>query len=94
MWRLTNAARDDLDAISLWGLHTFGLRQAEKYDVRILDMLDVLAANPKIAPERRGHQRVARLMPCEAHNILYVVQGGDVVILRVLHHLQDWFDLL
>lgn len=33
-------------------------------------------------------------MPCGSHNVLYVVDNEDVIILRVLHGLQDWFDLL
>jgi plasmid stabilization system protein ParE len=33
-------------------------------------------------------------MPCGAHNILYVVDNEDVIVLRVLHGLQNWFDLL
>ncbi len=33
-------------------------------------------------------------MPCGAHNILYVVENEDVVVLRVLHGLQDWLERL
>ena len=94
MWKLTAAAGADLDRISLWGLDKFGPLQAEKYDLRLADMLDALAANPEMAPERKGARSRARLMPCEAHHILYVIDGEDIIVLRVLHHLQDWFDLL
>ena len=94
MWKLTAAASDDLDRISLWSLAKFGPRQAEKYDQVLVNMFDHLAASPEMAPERRGARRLVRLMPCEAHHILYVIEDGDIIILRVLHHLQDWFDLL
>ncbi|MBJ3786878.1 type II toxin-antitoxin system RelE/ParE family toxin [Devosia sediminis] len=94
MWVLTADARDDLDRISLWGLERFGLNQAEKYDLRLADTFDALAANPRMAPERLNFGRSVRLMTCEANHILYVIDGDDIIILRVLHHLQDWFDLL
>jgi toxin ParE1/3/4 len=47
-----------------------------------------------MAPERRATVTSVRLMPSGAHNILYTIENEDVIVLRVLHHLQDWFDLL
>lgn len=94
MWLLTRDAIDDLDLIASWGAQTFGYRQSEKYESRIASMFDTLAANPRIASERQASRQVVRLMPCEAHHIVYILHGDDIVILRVLHHLQDWFDLL
>lgn len=57
-------------------------------------MLDTLAAMPYLAAERQASQSVVRLRPCGAHNILYLVENEDVVVLRVLHGLQNWFELL
>lgn len=94
MWRLTASALEDLDVISIWGLEKFGLQQAKKYDQRLLNIFDLLAQNPEMAVERQGARRRLRLMPCGSHHIAYAVKDGDVVILRVLHHLQDWFELV
>lgn len=94
MWKLSAEAIEDLDRISLWSMERFGLHQAEQYDQILVETFDLLAANPEMAPERRGAVRRVRLMPCKAHHIVYVVVDEDIVILRVLHHLQDWFDLL
>jgi len=95
MWLLTGDAVRDLDLMAVWGAQTFGYRQSEAYESRIVRMLDALAANPQMASERRAATQTVRLMPCEAHNILYLVRdGGDIVVLRILHHLQDWFELL
>ena len=57
-------------------------------------MLDMLAAMPHLARERQASLQVVRLMPCGAHNILYVVENEDVLVLRVLHGLQNWVELL
>lgn len=93
-WRTTEEANQDLSDIALEGALAFGLPQSRRYVRRILEVFDTLAAHPHMAPERRGARQTVRLMPHEAHNILYITQGDHIVILRVLHHLQDWFDLL
>lgn len=72
----------------------FGVRHAQNYVLEFLDVFDTLAANPLMAPERQAASQKVRLMPHRSHNILYVVENEDVVILRVLHGLQDWFELL
>jgi len=84
----------DIDRISLWSMKRFGLRQAEEYDQILVETFDLLAANPEMAPERKGALRKIRLKPCKSHHIAYVIVEDDIVILRVLHHLQDWFELL
>lgn len=57
-------------------------------------MFDTLAIHPTLAPERQAMYGMVRLMPIGAHNILYVVEAEDVIILRVLHGLQNWFEQL
>lgn len=94
MWLLTADAIDDFDHMAIWGARTFGYHQSERYERRIVGMLDTLAGNPQMASERQASARRVRLMPCKAHHILYVIQDEDIVILRVLHHLQDWFEML
>lgn len=93
-WRTTDAANQDLSDIGLAGALAFGLPQSRRYVQRLIAMFNNLAAHPELAPERQASRDRVRLMPCEAHHILYVIKGDDVVILRVLHHLQDWFELV
>ena len=93
-WILTSNAIADLDRISAEGAVQFGFVQSEFYEHKLVEMLDTLAARPYLAPERRAAHGRVRLMPCGVHNILYMVENEDVVILRVLHGLQNWFDLL
>ncbi|WP_375452238.1 type II toxin-antitoxin system RelE/ParE family toxin [uncultured Devosia sp.] len=91
---MTVDALSDLDQIAAEGARQFGYRQSEVYEIRLGEALDNLAANPYLGPERQTSSGTARLMPCGAHNILYVIESEDVLILRVLHGLQNWFDLL
>lgn len=85
---------DDLDRVAADGALKFGFAQSEVYEQELAAMLDTLAEMPYLAPERQASQQSVRLMPCGAHNILYVVDNEDVIVLRVLHGLQNWFDLL
>jgi toxin ParE1/3/4 len=94
VWKLSSDAMDDLLGIALWGLGQFGAHQATAYDVRLTDMFDRLAASPGMGVERHGATRSARFMPCGAHNIVYQVTGQGILILRVLHHSQDWSKIL
>ena len=93
-WILTAAAIADLDRVAAEGALRFGFAQSEFYEQEIVAMLDALADHPRMASERQASQSVVRLMPSGSHNILYIVENEDVVVLRVLHRLQNWFDLL
>ena len=93
-WRIAEHAIVDLELIAQSGMAAFGERPARAYMSTLFNAFDLLAAYPDSQPERRTARGYVRLMPCEAHHILYNVEDGDVVILRVLHGLQNWFDLL
>ena len=93
-WILTIDAVADLDRMAAEGALRFGYSQSEVYELEIVAMLDTLAVHPYLTSERQASQSFVRLMPCGSHNILYVVENEDVIVLRVLHGLQNWFDLL
>mgnify|MGYP001094546055 CR=1 FL=1 len=84
----------DLDRMAAEGALRFGYAKSEAYEREIVAMLDALAMHPNMAPERQATHSLVRLMSCGSHNILYIVDDQDVVVLRVLHGLQNWFDLL
>jgi len=94
MWRIAEIAIVDMQHIAENGMIDFGEHHARKYTARLLDMFDTLAEMPYLAQERQASFHVVRIMPCGAHNIVYMVDDEDVVILRVLHGLQNWFELL
>lgn len=93
-WILTLAAVNDFDRIAADGALRFGFVQSERYELELVEMLDKLAAMPQLAPERQALNTLIRLMPCGSHNIAYFIKNEDVIVLRVLHGLQNWFDLL
>lgn len=93
-WILTIDAISDLDRVAAEGALRFGYTQSEVYEQEIVAMLDTLADHPHMASERQASQSLVRLMPCGSHNILYIVENEDVIVLRVLHGLQNWFELL
>lgn len=93
-WILTIDAVRDLDRLAADGAIRFGYVQSERYEQEIVTMLETLAIHPHMASERQASQSLVRLMPCGSHNILYIVENEDVIVLRVLHGLQNWFELL
>ncbi|UXN75000.1 type II toxin-antitoxin system RelE/ParE family toxin [Devosia sp. A8/3-2] len=93
-WILTAESVANIDHIAAEGAKQFGFAQSEVYELQLVDMFDMLAANPYMAVERYTAAGSIRLMPVGAHNILYVVDAEDVIILRVLHGLQNWFEQL
>ena len=47
-----------------------------------------------MAREKRELRPPVRFHPYGAHLIVYVVEGDDILIVRVLHGRQDWESLL
>jgi len=93
-WLIVEDAVMDMQHIAEDGILNFGDSHARAYASKLIDMFERLADMPYLAPERQAASMVVRLMPCGAHHITYVVENEDVIILRVLHGLQDWFELL
>jgi toxin ParE1/3/4 len=80
--------------IAAEGARQFGYKQSEKYERELVDALKLLAAMPHLSAERSTGSEIIRVLPCGAHNILYVIENEDVLVLRVLPGLQNWVDLL
>lgn len=93
-WKTSEPAGRDLEWIAEMGIAQFGGRQARLYLARIIAMFDTLAQNPMLGIERHSAHGPVRLMPSGRHHILYVIENDDIVILRIVHALQNWPDLL
>ncbi|MCP8884530.1 type II toxin-antitoxin system RelE/ParE family toxin [Devosia sp. XJ19-1] len=93
-WRTAELADSDLEWIAVTGIEQFGVRQSRNYIAKIVEMFDTLSANPLLGMERTSANGPVRLMPSGRHHILYVVEDEDVVILRIVHALQNWPDLI
>ena len=94
MWVLTPRAVDDMEHLAAEGARLFGPVQALRYQSSLIDVFDTVAAHPYLVTPHFIDGMELRLMPCGRHHILYVVENEDVVILRVVHALQNWPDLI
>ena len=83
--RLTLQADRDLLDIFVFGLQTFGTRQAERYAATLDHCFQLLAENPRmgrsaptLGPQVRRHEH-------ESHVILYEATELGILVLAVVH---------
>lgn len=91
-YRLSKKAQSDILDIFVHGAHDFGFAQAEKYHAGLEDILDFLAEYPRAARERFEINPPVRIHPYKSHLIAYVIEGADILVIRVLHGREDWMD--
>jgi toxin ParE1/3/4 len=90
VYRLTNAATDDLIALYLEGLERFDLVQANRYHDDLERAFEFLARNPRAARLREEINPPVRAHPFKAHIIVYDCTDDGIDILRVRHGREDW----
>lgn len=90
IFRTSPQADEDIADAYVAGAVRFGVAQADRYQDGLFAAFQMLADNPLIARERRELTPPVRLHPYQAHMIVYVEDGPDVLIVRVLHGRQDW----
>lgn len=93
-YRLSPAARLDLEAIWLYGAQTWSMDQADRYSQTLEETFERLLANPKIARERRDFDPPVRIHPTGSHLIIYRIEEDHLAILRVLGGQQNWAAIL
>lgn len=81
----SNAAKDDLIAIYLYGFLNHGERQAELYQQALKAKCEFLAANPKLYRQREEFTPPVRMYPYKKHLILYIIKDSHILIVRILH---------
>lgn len=87
--RFSPEARVDLRNLTFYLRDEAGPRAAAKYARDISHRLERLRTTPKagvLLPDYGAH---VRFVPCRRHIIYFELQQRTVVILRVLHALQD-----
>jgi toxin ParE1/3/4 len=93
-YRLTPAARHDLEDIWLYTAQTWSMAQADRYTDIIEDTFDRLLFMPEMARERLEFDPPVRIHPSAEHLIIYRVEQDQLIILRVLGAGQDWQAIL
>lgn len=90
-FRLSVKAEDDIIGIAEAGLLLFGREQALRYHAGLFGLFELIAANPRMARERREIEPPVRIQPFKAHLVIYEIdEHGDVLILRVRHGHENW----
>ena len=92
MFKLTRQADADFAAIYAYGFDRFGQDQAERYASGLRKVFHFLADFPRAARERTETRRRVRAHPYKAHLIVYVLDGEDVLIVRIRHAHEEWAD--
>ena len=93
-YRLTPAARDDLEDIWLYTAQQWSMAQADRYMDILEDTFERLLFMPDMARERSEFDPPVRIHPNAAHLIIYRIEGDHLAILRVLGAAQDWQAIL
>jgi toxin ParE1/3/4 len=90
-YRLSKEAAGDIRHIFREGQRLFGRDQAQKYHLYLESTFNTIAANPRLARERREISPPVRIHPCGSHIIVYVFDGAEQIhIIRVRHHRENW----
>lgn len=89
-YRLTPAARRDLNGIWLFTSQTWSEQQADRYLALLTRAFERIADEPSLAREREEFSPPVRVYACEAHVIIYLACDDHVLIVRVRHKREDW----
>lgn len=77
--KFTNKADADIIDCYIYGYMNFGKAQAQKYEQDLRYILDIIANNPHIAPERREFNPPVRIHHHAKHFILYVIEKKSYI---------------
>ncbi len=90
MYKLSNAAAQDIEEILEQSLAEFGLAQTENYYDSLTNCLKLLADNPEMGRAADEIRPGYRRFPHKSHLVFYrVVRKHDILVVRILHHHMD-----
>ena len=88
-FRVSRAAQADIREIGRYTQRQWGKDQRRVYLSGLNDTFCLLANKPLLAAERRGFSPPVRIHPYRKHLVVYVVEDGGILIVRVLHQSMD-----
>ncbi len=90
-FRLSRAAEADLLSIYQYSFDMFGPAQAEAYQDRIEQTINLVGENPQLARLRDEILPPVRIHPAGSHMIIYQIDAnGFAHILRIRHQRENW----
>ena len=85
VYKLTDAAANDIENILNYSITQFGLLQAETYYTNLTHCLQLLDDNPAMGVDasdlRQGYRRFLH----ESHVIFYTTDNSGILVIRILH---------
>jgi toxin ParE1/3/4 len=93
-YRLSPRALDDLEEIWRYSAETWSIDQADRYVDDLARLFGLIATLPSLGQERRDINPPVRIHAHGRHVIVYVEDGADVTILRLLGTRQDWLAII
>jgi toxin ParE1/3/4 len=90
--KLSQESNLDLDEIYQYGIETFGLNQAQRYENEIWQLVEGLSHNYLLFPECRHlptKSKIYRWIILDAHLIIYRITENEIQVLRILHSKQS-----
>lgn len=89
-YKLSRKAEEDIARVYIAVARLFGPRQAAAYHAGLEQMFTILAEHPRLACERDEITPPVRVHPYRSHIVIYVIDGDDILIVRVRHGREDW----
>jgi toxin ParE1/3/4 len=88
-YQLSRKAKADLEAIWLYALETWSLKQADVYCAELYDCFEMLGDMPGLGRKAfRLRPKLLRLEH-ESHTIFYLRRKSAILVIRILHGLMD-----
>lgn len=88
--RISRRAEADIASIANYTIAAFGIEQARRYRDQLQACLDSIRDNPSLGRSAAELASGLRRIRQQAHVVFYLVDGEQVVIVRVLHHRMDF----
>ena len=92
-YKLSNVAKEDLIRIHHYGVHRFGINQADKHVESFFDYFEIIAKNPEAFEAvdfiKSGYRRCV----CGVDSIFFKSTNGEVEIMTIIGR-QDLNQLL
>jgi toxin ParE1/3/4 len=87
--RYSTEAHNDLVDIIAYGNDNFGPGQSGKYVAQIRNAIELIGLNPEMAQLRTELERPVRIHTIGTHMVVFAIEEGMVVIVRILSARQN-----
>lgn len=90
VYKLSRKAETDLAEMYEFGIHKFGLLQAQKYFLEMHHVFQVLDENKDLGRDASEYIEHLKRFTFKAHTLFYLQTTNEIFILRVLNQRMDY----